>query len=150
MSYMKDGLLLAAGGAIGLIAGVMLCDTLNDEDTAEPNSARTSEESNLAAVVEKVRQEALVAMERCETAEERAAVYADCQESIGKMQTLLTQHGEAMLRDVKERAELSAEVTQEVSVARSKHIKTTIDGLTEELDNILRDIAPKNEVCVGG
>ena len=59
MSYMKDGLLLAAGGAIGLIAGVMLCDTLNDE-------------------------------------------------------------------------------------------KTTIDGLTEEPDNILRDIAPKNEVCVGG
>lgn len=150
MSYMKDGLLLAAGGAIGLIAGVMLCDTLQKEVPEKPLASETSDEENLVAIVEKVRDEALAAMESAETDEERSHVYAECQAAIQKMQAVLTERGESLLRDVKERAELTAEVTQEVSVARSKHIQATIEELTEELDSILKSIAPKSEVCQMG
>ena len=149
MGYMKDGLLLAAGGAVGLIAGVMLCDELQDKksDAVVNLADGTLSVDKLTAIVDKVRDEAFDAMSRCETDEERSVVFADCQDAIQNMQTVLTERGESMLRQVKERAELSAEVTKEVSNARSNHIKATIEGLTEELDKVLESIDPKSEVC---
>lgn len=152
MGYIKDGLLLAAGGAVGLIAGVMLCDELQDRksDTIVNLDDGTLSMNKLSAIVDKVRDEAFEAMSRCETDEERSVVFADCQDAIQKMHVVLTERGESMLRQVKERAELSAEVTKEVSNARSNHIKATIEELTDELDNVLKSIAPKNEVCQMG
>ena len=149
MGYMKDGLLLAVGGAVGLIAGVMLCDELQDKksDAVVNFDDGTLNVDKLTAIVDKVRDEAFEVMSRCETDEERSAVFADCQDAIQNMQTVLTERGEFMLRQVKERAELSAEVTKEVSTARSNHIKATIERLTEELEKVLESIDPKNEAC---
>ena len=86
MGYMKDGLLLAAGGAVGLIAGVMLCDELQDKKSdalANPDDGVLSMDK-LSAIVDQVRDEAFDAMSRCETDEERSVVFADCQEAIQK------------------------------------------------------------------
>ena len=83
MSWVKNGLLLAAGGFIGLCVAAAI---EADEDGVERSSEGLRDVDGIAVLAEKLRREAEWAMEECTSDEERDAVYAKIKTSIGALQ----------------------------------------------------------------
>ncbi len=97
MSWVKNGLLLAAGGVIGLCVAAAL---EVDDDGAERGSEGLRDVDGIALLGEKLRREAEWAMEECTNDEERAAVYAEIKTSIGTLQEKLAARGAEIIAEL--------------------------------------------------
>ena len=89
MSWVKNGLLLATGGIIGLCVAAAL--EADDDDSERSDGLRDVD--GIAVLGEKLRREAEWAMEECTSDDERAAVYAELKASIGALQEKLAARG---------------------------------------------------------
>lgn len=140
MSWVKNGLLLAAGGFIGLCVAAAL---EADDDGGERGSDGLRDVDGIALLSEKLRREAEWAMEECTSDEERTAVYAEIKTSIGTLQEKLAARGTEII------AELEAQFTEgrdeadpmnepPVQTTQVQNIRTALDELAQSMDETLK------------
>lgn len=141
MTWWKNGLLLAAGGAVGLIAGALLCETTFD-DEQDGLGGNLSEENAIQALVAKIRREAMNAMEECETDEEREAVYSQVKHSIQETQELLAQKRNELIAELQQQALEASADNDRNPEKRMQNIKDTLQDLTDSLDETLAALKP--------
>lgn len=146
MTWWKNGLLLAAGGAVGLVAGVLLCET-DFEDEQDGQDATQSKEDAVQALVARVRCEAIAAMEECETDEEREAVYAQVRQSIQETQEMLAKKGNELIAELQKQEEAIVEDSK-TPEKHVQNIKDTLQELTNSLDETLVSLKPNVPVAV--
>ena len=137
MTLWKNGLLLAAGGLVGLALAAIL------DDTDEQPKAK-SEVDAMELLVEEIRSEAEWAMEECTTDEEREMVYMQVKDSVKRFQDVLQEKGEEIIADLREQAaEAPSKEEVEASVeSRVQEFKKKMDGLTDTLNQTLSDLEP--------
>lgn len=102
MSWAKNGMLLMAGGAIGLCLAAVL-------EVATENEKRNEyEDDNLPdgmeLLVSKIRYEAEAAMERCTTDEEREGVYEQVKAAVREIQETISNKGNEMITALQEQS----------------------------------------------
>ena len=140
MSWVKNGLLLAAGGFIGLCVAAAL---EADDDGGERGSDGLRDVDGIALLSEKLRREAEWAMEEGTSDEERTAVYAEIKTSIGTLQEKLAARGTEII------AELEAQFTEgrdeadpmnepPVQTTQVQNIRTALDELAQSMDETLK------------
>ena len=144
MSWVKNGLLLAAGGFIGLCVAAAI---EADEDGAERSSEGLRDVDGIAVLAEKLRREAEWAMEECTSDEERDAVYAKIKTSIGALQEKLAERGaeiiaelEAQFAEEGEEEDLVCE--QPVQTKCVQNIREVLDELAQFMDKTLKELQP--------
>ncbi len=143
MAWWKNGLLLAAGGAVGLIAGALLYEAVLDEKDYSDDDDDLPERDGISLLAEKIRIEASAAMDACETEEEREAVYAQVKDAVHEMQEKLAQKGEEIIEQLKERTIAAAETAEESESGQHvKKVKDTLQQLTDSLDETLESLKP--------
>ena len=105
MGWIKNGLLLTAGGILGTFVGVMIRDRIAMErydylldDDEEPRDG-------LRILLDNIRSEAASAMEACEDDAAREAVYAKIQDSINHLRSELQTQGEAIIAEFRQQQE---------------------------------------------
>ena len=142
MGWIKNGLLLATGGMLGVMLGGILYDQCfdnrdYDDDGPEPDG--------LELLVKKIRREAEAAMADCETDEEREAAYAEIRSSIEKIKEKLQKKGDAIISELQEqkrsddaKAEVSAKAKEQ-----AESIKETLEKAGVSLDEVLDSLKPK-------
>ncbi len=136
MSLWKNCFLLAGG----VVAGALLYEALvNDDDENDQTSVcedKDEEEAlsldGLESFIEKVRQEAQLAMANCTSDDEREAVYAKVKESLQKMQAALTKKGESLIEKLQEEA-----AQEETPPVTFQEIEDTLKDLIGSLQNAL-------------
>ena len=144
MSWVKNGLLLAAGGFIGLCVAAAL---EADDDGGERGSDGLRDVDGIALLSEKLRREAEWAMEECTSDEERTAVYAEIKTSIGTLQEKLAARGTEII------AELEAQCTEGRDEADSmneppmqttqvQNIRNALGELAQSMDATLKGLQP--------
>ena len=144
MSWVKNGLLLATGGIIGLCVAAAI---EADDDGAERSSEGLRDVDGIAVLAEKLRREAEWAMEECTSDEERDAVYAEIKTSIGALQEKLAERGVEII------AELEAQFTEgrdeadpmnEPLVQKKcvQNIREVLDELAQFMDKTLKELQP--------
>lgn len=144
MSWVKNGLLLAAGGVIGLCVAAAL---EVDDDGAERGSEGLRDVDGIALLGEKLRREAEWAMEECTNDEERAAVYAELKASIGTMQEKLAARGAEIIAELEAQfAEGSDEADpmneSPVQTTQVQNIRNALDELAQSMDETLKGLQP--------
>ena len=144
MSWVKNGLLLATGGIIGLCVAAAI---EADDDGAERSSEGLRDVDGIAVLGEKLRREAEWAMEECTSDEERDAVYAKIKTSIGALQEKLAERGaeiiaelEAQFAEEGEEEDLVCE--QPVQTKCVQNIREVLDELAQFMDKTLKDLQP--------
>ena len=144
MSWVKNGLLLAAGGFIGLCVAAAI---EADEDGAERSSEGLRDVDGIAVLAEKLRREAEWAMEECTGDEERDAVYAEIKTSIGALQEKLAERGEEIIAELE--AQFAEEGEEEDRVCEQlvqtkcvQDIREVLDELAQFMDKTLRELQP--------
>ena len=144
MSWVKNGLLLAAGGVIGLCVAAAL---EADDDGVERGSEGLRDVDGIALLGEKLRREAEWAMEECTSDEERDAVYAEIKTSISALQEKLAERGaeiiaelEAQFAEEGEEEDLVCE--QPVQTKCVQNIREVLDELAQFMDKTLKDLQP--------
>lgn len=134
MSWLKNGLLLGAGGIAGLAIAAWL-ESENDPFVAsrEPRHKLTTAES-IESLMDKIRDEAQWAMEECTTDKQREKVYEEVQSSIQKLQTALERSGDKIITDLKAQA---TEVENDELGTSDTLIKyrSTLEKLLNDLEN---------------
>ena len=93
MSWAKNGMLLMAGGAIGLCLAAAL-------DAATKNEKRDEYDDlpdGMELLVSKIRYEAEAAMEHCTTDEEREVVYDQIKDAVREIQETISDKGNEMI-----------------------------------------------------
>ncbi len=144
MSWVKNGLLLATGGIIGLCVAAAI---EADDDGAERSSEGLRDVDGIAVLGEKLRREAEWAMEECTSDEERDAVYAEIKTSIGALQEKLAERGAEII------AELEAQFAEEgkeeerlceqpVQTKCVQNIREVLDELAQSMDKTLKGLQP--------
>lgn len=105
MGWIKNGLLLTAGGILGTFVGVIIGDRIAMErydylldDDEEPRDG-------LRILLDNIRCEAASAMEACEDDAAREAVYAKIQDSINHLRSELQTQGEAIIAEFRQQQE---------------------------------------------
>lgn len=144
MSWWKNGLLLAAGGTVGLIAWALLYEAVFDKNEYERDYSEP-ERDGIKLLVEKIRREATVAMEECETDEEREQVYLQVKESVEEIKETLEKKSDELIKELKKRAKM--EVTENERKKPEKHvqdIKDTMRKFADSLDETIETIRPAN------
>ena len=105
MSWVKNGLLLGAGGVIGLVIAAWLeSEGKFDDDlfrVQRESRREPSTEENIESLIEKIREEAKWAMAECTTDEQREKVYEEVKSSIQKLQVALERSGDKIITDLK-------------------------------------------------
>ena len=144
MSWVKNGLLLAAGGVIGLCVAAAL---EVDDDGAERGSEGLRDVDGIALLGEKLRREAEWAMEECTNDEERAAVYAELKASIGTLQEKLAARGAEIIAELEAQfAEGSDEADpmneSPVQTTQVQNIRNALDELAQSMDATLKGLQP--------
>ena len=144
MSWVKNGLLLAAGGVIGLCVAAAL---EADDDGAERGSEGLRDVDGIALLGEKLRREAEWAMEECTNDEERAAVYAEIKTSIGALQEKLAERGAEIIVELEAQfAEGSDEAgpmnEPPVQTTQVQNIRDALDELAQSMDETLKGLQP--------
>ena len=144
MSWVKNGLLLAAGGVIGLCVAAAL---EVDDDGAERGSEGLRDVDGIALLGEKLRREAEWAMEECTNDEERAAVYAELKASIGTLQEKLAARGAEIIAELEAQfAEGSDEADpmneSPVQTTQVQNIRNALDELAQSMDETLKGLQP--------
>lgn len=145
MTWWKNGLLLAAGGVVGLALAAWLeseCESGNYED--EGRSRRKPKADGMELLVEKVRRDAEWAMEECTTDEERERVYEEVSASIRELQDVLQKRGEEIIADLKAKALACSDEDEggENGEAAVRKFKSNMEDLTKALDETLDSIKP--------
>ncbi len=144
MSWVKNGLLLAAGGFIGLCVAAAL---EVDDDGAERGSEGLRDVDGIALLAEKLRREAEWAMEECTNDEERAAVYAEIKTSIGALQEKLAARGAEIIAELEAQfAEGSDEADPmnepPMQTTQVQNIRNALDELAQSMDETLKGLQP--------
>ena len=144
MSWVKNGLLLAAGGVIGLCMAAAL---EADDDGAERSSKGLRDVDGIALLGEKLRREAEWAMEECTNDEERAAVYAEIKTSIGALQEKLAARGAEIIADLESqfaegRDETDPMNESPVQTTQVQNIRNALDELAQSMDATLKGLQP--------
>jgi hypothetical protein len=144
MSWVKNGLLLATGGIIGLCVAAAL-EADNDESE---RSEGLRDVDGIAVLGEKLRREAEWAMEECTSDEERDAVYAELKASIGALQEKLGQRGAEIIAELEAQFEEKGEDTALnpstiASSERTQSIRAAVDELAQSLDETLKGLQAK-------
>lgn len=144
MSWVKNGLLLAAGGVIGLCVAAAL---EVDDDGAERGSEGLRDVDGIALLGEKLRREAEWAMEECTNDEERAAVYAEIKTSIGALQEKLAERGAEIIAELESqfaegRDEADPMNEPPVQTTYVQNIRTALDELAQSMDETLKGLQP--------
>ena len=139
MSWVKNGLLLAAGGVIGLCVAA----ALEADDGVERGSEGLRDVDGIALLGEKLRREAEWAMEECTSDEERAAVYAEIKTSIGALQEKLAARGAEIIAELESQfAEGSDEADpmneSPVQTTHVQNIRNALDELAQSMDETLK------------
>ena len=138
MSWVKNGLLLGAGGVIGLVIAAWLeSEGKFDDDlfrVQRESRREPSTEENIESLIEKIREEAKWAMAECTTDEQREKVYEEVKSSIQKLQVALERSGDKIITDLK--AETSEDEDDELG-ATDPLIKyrSTLEKLLKDLEN---------------
>ena len=140
MSWVKNGLLLATGGIIGLCVAAVI---EADDDGAECSSEGLRDVDGIAVLAEKLRREAEWAMEECTNDEERAAVYAEIKTSIGALQEKLAARGAEIIAELESQfAEGSDEADpmneSPVQTTQVQNIRNALDELAQSMDATLK------------
>ena len=144
MSWVKNGLLLATGGIIGLCVAAAI---EADEDGAERSSEGLRDVDGIAVLAEKLRREAEWAMEECTSDEERDAVYAEIKTSIGALQEKLAERGEEIIAELEaqfaegrdEADPMNGPLVQKKCV---QNIREVLDELAQFMDKTLKELQP--------
>ena len=144
MSWVKNGLLLAAGGVIGLCVAAAL---EVDDDGAERGSEGLRDVDGIALLGEKLRREAEWAMEECTNDEERAAVYAELKASIGTLQEKLAARGAEIIAELESqfaegRDEADSMNEPPVQTTQVQNIRNALDELAQSMDETLKGLQP--------
>ena len=102
MSWAKNGMLLMAGGAIGLCLAAALEVATEDEkrDKCEDDDLP----DGMDLLVSKIRYEAEAAMERCNTDEERETVYSQIKDAVREIQETISDKGNEMITALQEQS----------------------------------------------
>ena len=144
MSWVKNGLLLATGGIIGLCVAAVI---EADDDGAECSSEGLRDVDGIAVLAEKLRREAEWAMEECTSDEERDAVYAKIKTSIGALQEKLAERGEEIIAELE--AQFAEEGEEEDRVREQpvqtkcvQNIREVLDELAQFMDKTLKELQP--------
>lgn len=143
MSWVKNGLLFATGGIIGLCVAAAL--EADDDDSERSEGLR--DEDGIAVLGEKLRREAEWAMEECTSDEERTAVYDELKASIRALQEKLGQRGAEIIRELEAQFEEKGEDAALYSVPirsneRTQSIRAAVDELAQSLDETLNGLKP--------
>lgn len=141
MSWVKNGLLLATGGIIGLCVAAAL--EADGDETEHSEGLRDVD--GIAVLGEKLRREAAWAMEECTSDEERAAVYAEIKASIGALQEKLSERGEKIIAELEEQfaEERDESNKQAVQVEQVQSVRAVMDKLVHSMDETLKGLEPK-------
>lgn len=144
MSWVKNGLLLATGGIIGLCVAAVI---EADDDGAECSSEGLRDVDGIAVLAEKLRREAEWAMEECTSDEERDAVYAKIKTSIGALQEKLAERGEEIIAELEaqfaeEGEEENLVCEQPVQTKCVQNIREVLDELAQFMDKTLKELQP--------
>ena len=144
MSWVKNGLLLATGGIIGLCVAAVI---EADDDGAECSSEGLRDVDGIALLGEKLRREAEWAMEECTSDEERDAVYAKIKTSIGALQEKLAERGEEIIAELEaqfaeEGEEEDLVCEQPVQTKCVQNIREVLDELAQFMDKTLKELQP--------
>ena len=126
MSWVKKGLLLAAGGVIGLCVAAAL---EADDDGAERGSEGLRDVDGIALLGEKLRREAEWAMEECTNDEKLAARGA---EIIAEL--------EAQFAEGRDEADPMNEPP--VQTTQVQNIRNALDELAQSMDETLKGLRP--------
>ena len=138
MSWVKNGLLLGAGGVIGLVIAAWLeSEGKFDDDlfrVQRESRREPSTEENIESLIEKIREEAKWAMAECTTDEQREKVYEEVKSSIQKLQVALARSGDKIITDLK--AQTSEDEDDDLG-ATDPLIKyrSTLEKLLKDLEN---------------
>ena len=143
MGWIKNGLLLATGGVLGvMLGGILYEQCFDDRDYSDDDGP---EPDGLELLVKKIRREAEAAMAECETDEEREAAYAEIRASIEKIKEKLQKKGDAIIAELQEqkrsddaKAEASAKAKEQ-----AESIKETLEKAGVSLDEVLDSLKPK-------
>ena len=144
MSWVKNGLLLATGGIIGLCVAAAI---EADDDGAERSSEGLRDVDGIAVLGEKLRREAEWAMEECTSDEEHDAVYAEIKTSIGALQEKLAERGAEIIAELEAQFAEERDVTREmheppVQTERVQSVRTALDELAQSMDETLKGLQP--------
>ena len=144
MSWVKNGLLLATGGIIGLCVAAAI---EADDDDAERSSEGLRDVDGIAVLGEKLRREAEWAIEECTSDEERDAVYAEIKTSIGALQEKLAERGAEIIAELE--AQFAEEGKEEERVCEQpvqtkcvQNIREVLDELAQSMDKTLKGLQP--------
>ena len=138
MSWVKNGLLLGAGGVIGLVIAAWLeSEGKFDDDlfrVQRESRREPSTEENIESLIEKIREEAKWAMAECTTDEQREKVYEEVKSSIQKLQVARERSGDKIITDLK--AQTSEDEDDDLG-ATDPLIKyrSTLEKLLKDLEN---------------
>lgn len=141
MSWVKNGLLLATGGIIGLCVAAAL--EADGDETEHSEGLRDVD--GIAVLGEKLRREAEWAMEECTSDEERAAVYDELKTSIWALQEKMGQRGAEIIAELEEQfaEERDESNKQAVQVEQVQSVRAVMDKLVHSMDETLKGLEPK-------
>ena len=119
MSWAKNGMLLLAGGALGLCLAAAL------EVATENDSRKTYDDDEIPdgmdLLVSKIRYDAEVAMEACSTDEERETVFEQVKEAVQDIQEIIQVKGDGIITALRERTHSSEDESKENRFAWRKY-----------------------------
>ena len=136
MGWIKNGLLLTAGGILGTFVGVIIGDRIAMErydylldDDEEPRDG-------LRILLDNIRCEAASAMEACEDDSAREAVYAKIQDSINHLRSELQTEGEAIIAEFRQQEEAKA-ARAEGAEASATEGEGTVDEHMQKIKDMM-------------
>ena len=139
MSWWKNCFLVATG----VVAGALLYEqVMNDEDDkrdVDEDDDEEIEQDGIEILLSKVRCEAMVAMAKCRSYEEREAVYAQLKETVQEMQDALAEKGEAMIEQLRAEAERQGREDEPDGV---ESIKEAMQQIKDSLEDALESLKP--------
>lgn len=149
MGWIKNGLLLTAGGILGTFVGVIIGDRIAMErydylldDDAEPRDG-------LRILLDNIRCEAASAMEACEDDAAREAVYAKIQDSINHLRSELQTQGEAIIAEFRQQQEeakaAGAEGAEAAGAEGAEASAAEGEGTVDEHMQKIKDMMDKAE-----
>lgn len=144
MGWIKNGLLLTAGGILGTFVGVIIGDRIAMErydylldDDEEPRDG-------LRILLDNIRCEAASAMEACEDDAAREAVYAKIQDSINHLRSELQTQGEAIIAEFRQQQE-EAKAARAEGTGGAEASATEGEGTVDEHMQKIKDMMDKAE-----
>ena len=145
MSLWKNGMLLLAGGAIGICLAAMI-EASSDEDSHREREDDDDLPDGITLLVSKIRYEAEAAMESCATDEEREAVYGQVKESIRQIEATLNQKGEEIIAALQEQVFPTVKSASKVPACMAKDSVGTPPIPKWMLKDSGNNVPPQNHV----